>query len=183
MQDVLDVLKNLENIFDNNTSFNVLKDFERVIDELDVYIYKNWEDGELIIGPDIKRHWVSCSFMWPRDRMPDPQGGKRLVEYGCKVKYKKDFMMVPRKIETPDDIRPNTKKGKLDRKLIWIVEISMPKQLIVDIASEIKDDDYSGVSDDLSMTAEPQSAEISSMQGSGPGSAPGSEPPLPGMTP
>ena len=25
----------------------VLKDFERVLDELDLYVYKNWEDGEL----------------------------------------------------------------------------------------------------------------------------------------
>ena len=41
MQDVLDIIKNIESIYDSNTSFQVLKDFERVIDELDIYVYKN----------------------------------------------------------------------------------------------------------------------------------------------
>ena len=31
MQDVLDIIKNVESIYDSNTSFNVLKDFERVL--------------------------------------------------------------------------------------------------------------------------------------------------------
>jgi|TARA_B110000977_G_scaffold177630_1_gene234347 hypothetical protein len=133
MQDVLDIIKNVETIYDSNTSFNVLKDFERVLDELDVYVYANWKDGEIATGPNIERHWVTCSFMWDADKMPDPMGGKRLLDYDCKVKYIKSYMIEPRKIEKPDDIRPGTKKGKLDRKPIWIVEIQMPKKLIADI--------------------------------------------------
>tara|TARA_B110000971_G_scaffold58206_1_gene59374 strand:+ start:96 stop:632 length:537 start_codon:yes stop_codon:yes gene_type:complete len=133
MQDVLDIIKNVESIYDSNTSFNVLKDFERVLDELDIYVYKNWKDGELAIGPNIERHWVTCSFMWDAENMPDPMGGKRLLDYDCKVTFKKSHVIEPRKIEKPDDIRPGTKKGKLDRKPIWIVEIQMPKKLIADI--------------------------------------------------
>jgi hypothetical protein len=30
-------------------------------------------------------------------------------------------------------MRPGTKKGKLDRRPIWVVEIQMPKKLIADI--------------------------------------------------
>jgi hypothetical protein len=71
--------------------------------------------------------------MWPKDKMPDPMAGKRLLDYGCKVKYEKTYLIEPRKIESPEDIRPGTKKGKLDRKPIWIVEISMPKKLCSDI--------------------------------------------------
>jgi hypothetical protein len=71
--------------------------------------------------------------MWPEDKMPDPMGGKRLLDYDCKVGYKRSNLIVPRKIENPDDIRPGTKKGKLDRKPIWIVQIQMPKKLIADI--------------------------------------------------
>ena len=37
------------------------------------------------------------------------------------------------KIKTPDDFRPGTKKGKLDRKPIWIVEIQMPKKVAFDM--------------------------------------------------
>lgn len=135
MHDVMDIVKNVESIYDSNTAFQVLKDFERVLDDLDIYVYKNWDDGEIAEGPFISRHWITCSFMWDQDKMPDPMGGKRLLDYDCKVKYKKSHLIVPRKIENPDDIRPGTKKGKLDRKPIWVVEIQMPVKLIADIYS------------------------------------------------
>lgn len=133
MQDVLDIIKNIDQIYDDNSSFQVLKDFERVLDSLDLYVYKNWEDGELASGPKIDRHWVTCSFMWPRDKMPDPSGGKRLLDYDCKITFEKTHLVKPRIIRKPDDIRPGTQKGKLDRHPIWLVEIMMPKALIVDI--------------------------------------------------
>jgi hypothetical protein len=142
MQDVMNIIKNVESIYDSNTAFNVLKDFEKVLDELDLYVYKNWEDGELAMGPKIERHWVTCSFIWKRNNMPDPMGGKRLLDYDCKVRYSKDTMIVPRKITKPDDVRPGSKKGKLDRKDIWIVEIQMPKKLIMDIVGEIDTSSY-----------------------------------------
>jgi len=142
MQDVMDIIKNVEGIYDSNTAFNVLKDFEKVLDELDIYVYQNWEDGELCEGPNIERHWVTCSFMWDKENMPDPMGGKRLVDYDCKVRYKKDTLIVPRKITKPDDIRPGSKKGKLDRKPIWVVEIQMPKKLIIDIVGEMDTKSY-----------------------------------------
>ena len=135
MHDILDIIKNIESIYDSNTAFGVLKDFERVLDELDIYVYDNWQDGELAMGPKIERHWVTCSFMWPKDKMPDPSAGKRLLDYDCKVKYIRSNLIKPRKIREPDDIRPGTKKGKLDRHPIWIVEIQMPIKLIADIYS------------------------------------------------
>lgn len=139
MQDTLDIIKNVENIYNSDTAFQVLKDFERVLDELDLYVYKNWEDGELLQGPDIGRHLVTCSFMWDRDNMPDPMGGKRLVDYDCKVSYKKDDLIVPRKIKKQEDMRPGTKKGKLDRKPVWVVNIEMPKSLLADIYGGYKE--------------------------------------------
>ena len=95
MHDVLDIVKNIENIYGSDTSLSILKDFERVLDELDIYVYENWEDGELVAGPEIQRHWVTCSFMWPRDRMPDPVGGKRLLDYDCQVSYEKTHIVKP----------------------------------------------------------------------------------------
>ena len=47
MQDIYDVVKNIQGIYDSNTASQVLKDFERVLDELDIYVFQNWEDGEL----------------------------------------------------------------------------------------------------------------------------------------
>lgn len=133
MLDILEVIKNVESIYSTNSSLSVLKDFERVLDEMDMYVYKNWDDGELAEGPIVERHWITASFMWPEDKMPDPMAGKRLLDYGCKVKYRKSFLVEPREVKTPEDLRPGTKKGKLDRKPIWVVEITMPRKLAADI--------------------------------------------------
>ena len=138
MKDVIDVIKNIQDIYESDKAFQILKDFERVLDDLDLYVYANWEDGELVQGPTISRHWVTCSFMWDKDKMPDPMGGKRLLDYDCKVTYKRDKIIKPRKIRKPDDIRPMTKMGKLDTHPIWVVEIMMPKKLIADIYSGYK---------------------------------------------
>jgi hypothetical protein len=132
--DILNVIKNLQTLSDNNSAFKVLKDFERVIDELDIYVYKNWNDGELVVGPKINRHSVECQFMWPREHMPDPEGGRRLHDYGCHVEYEKTHVLIPRKIKDPSDFRPGTKKGKIDPHPVWIVSITMPKKLMQDVA-------------------------------------------------
>ena len=130
MHDVLDIIKNVQSLYAVGPTLGILKDFERVLDELDVYVFQNWEDGELLSGPIDSRHFVTCSFMWPADKMPDPAGGKRLLDKGCKVTYKKDELLKPREIKTPADYRPGTRKGKIDAHDIWVVEIKMPKQLI-----------------------------------------------------
>lgn len=133
MHDIVDIIKNIQTLAVNDSAFNILKDFERVIDELDLYVFDNWEDGELLAGPEVTRYMVTCKFLWPRDKMPDPSGGERLLDYGCKVKYSKEHIMVPRKIRSPKDFRPGTKKGKIDSHPVWIVTISMPKKLMQDI--------------------------------------------------
>jgi hypothetical protein len=133
MHDILDVIKNVESIYSTNTSLSTLKDFERVLDEMNMYVYKNWQDGELASGPKVDRHWVTASFMWPRDKMPDPMAAKRLLDYGCRVKYEKTHLLEPRQVKSPDDFRPGTRKGKLDQTPVWLVEITMPKKLVEDI--------------------------------------------------
>jgi len=165
MQDVLDIIKNIESIYDSNTSFGVLKDFERVIDELDLYVYKNWAEGELAEGPIIERHWVTCTFMWPEANMPDPMGAKRLLDYDCKVGYKRSTLITPRKIKKPDDIRPGSKKGKLDESSIWLVKIQMPKKLISDIYSGYIDEINKEPVDELKIPSQAQSADELSAEG------------------
>lgn len=133
MADILDIIENINTIYNSNSSLAILKDYERVFDELDLYVFENWSNGELVAGPKLERHWITCEFMWPQNQMPNPEAAKRLSEYGCQVKYRRDSLITPRKIKTPDDIRPGTKKGKLDETPIWIVEVQMPKKLILDI--------------------------------------------------
>ena len=130
MHDVLDIIRNVQSLYAVGPTLNILKDFEWVLDELDVYVFANWEEGELLSGPVDSRHFVTCSFMWPADKMPDPSGGKRLLDRGCKVTYAKDELLKPREIKSPEDYRPGTVKGKIDAHDIWVVQIKMPKELI-----------------------------------------------------
>ena len=101
-----------------------------MLDEVDVYGFDYWPEGVLLEGPIDARHFVTCSFMWPAEKMPDPSGGKRLLDRGCKVTYKKDELLKPRIIKSPGDYRPGTTKGKIDSHPIWVVEIRMPKELM-----------------------------------------------------
>jgi hypothetical protein len=133
MADIKDIIKNIETIYGSNNSLKLLKDFERVIDELDTYVYDNWIDGEIVEGPKEGRYFVECTFMWPEDKMPEPKGGLRLIEYGCKVQIGESRISKVRKIKSPDDIRPGTRKGKIDHETVWLVKISMPKKLMNDI--------------------------------------------------
>jgi hypothetical protein len=133
MLDIINVIKNTKEVYGAQGTLGILKDFERVLDELDLYVYENWEDGEIVAGPVVNRYTVECSFMWPYEKMPNPDGGKRLLDYDCKVVYKRDKLLEPRKVLSPDDYRPGSKKGKIDEKKIWVVTITIPKKLMQDI--------------------------------------------------
>ena len=143
-EDYWQVAENIRDIYMSEGSLLTLLDFERVLDELDLYAFKNWAIGELVSGPDIGKYRVTCIFMWPEKLMPDPRGARRLLPFDCEVKYKKTTMKVPMKIENPSDYRPGTQKARLVEKKIWLVEITMPKALMSDIRTgsvELEDEE------------------------------------------
>jgi hypothetical protein len=131
--DYWQIADNIKGIYMSEGSLNTLLDFERVLDELDLYAFKNWQIGELVSGPQIGKYRVTCIFMWPEKMMPDPRGAQRLLPFDCKVRYKKTLMSVPIKITNPSDFRPGTKKARISEQPIWLVEITMPKALMSDI--------------------------------------------------
>jgi hypothetical protein len=142
--DYWQVAENIRDIYLSEGSLLSLLDFERVLDELDLYAFKNWAIGELVQGPDIGKYRVGCIFMWPEKLMPDPRGAKRLLPFDCEVRYKKTNMKIPVKIEDPSDFRPGTHKAKIVEKKVWLVEIVMPKALMSDIRTgsvELEDQD------------------------------------------
>jgi hypothetical protein len=147
MADIKDIIQNIEQIYGSNNSLNLLKDFERVLDELDMYVYDNWIDGELVSGPYEKRYFVECTFMWPYDKMPDPTAGTRLIDYGCKVEFAESKIASVRKIKKPEDIRAGTRKGKIDYSPIWSVRITIPKKLMNDINRGYRNLDQNKVAD------------------------------------
>jgi len=96
----------IKDIYMSDGALTTLLDFEGVLDEIDLYAFKNWILGELVEGPEVSRYTVSCTFMWPGHLMPDPRGARRLLPFDCKIKFKKTTMKVPRKVEDEDDFRP-----------------------------------------------------------------------------
>jgi len=129
----VDIINNVKGIMTSDGTMATLLDFERVIDEADIYAFKNWKMGELVDGPVIGKYLVSCTFMWPRTLMPDPRAGKRLVNLGCKIKFKETTVEVPVEIKEPMDYKPGTHYPKKTKKKIWLVNITIPKTLMNDI--------------------------------------------------
>jgi hypothetical protein len=143
-EDYWQVADNIRDIYMSEGTITTLLDFERVLDEVDVYAFKNWEIGELVAGPEISKYRVACTFMWPEKLMPDPRGGRRLLPFDCEVSYRRVDMKIPIKITDPSDYRPGTKKARIVEKPVWLVEIVMPKSLMSDIRTgsiEMEDQD------------------------------------------
>lgn len=129
-QTLKDILTNVQEMTESESILAILMDFERVLDELNLYAFRNWKLGELIKGPVVSKYRVSCTFMWPKKLMPDPQGGERLLKFGIKTRWGKDKLIYPVKVKSSADFKPGTKKPKLASSKIWCVEIIVPKSLI-----------------------------------------------------
>lgn len=127
------ILDTVKGIMTSDGSMSVLLDFERVLDESDLYAYKNWINGELVSGPKVGRYDVSCIFMWPYKLMPDPKAVNRLVAIGCKVDFEKTKIKVPVKVENYDDFIQGTMYPKAANRQIWLVKITVPIELMDDI--------------------------------------------------
>ena len=50
------IIDTVKGIYTSDGSMNTLLDFERVLDESDLYAFRNWELGELVSGPQINRY-------------------------------------------------------------------------------------------------------------------------------
>lgn len=143
-EDYWQVADNIRNIYMSDGSLSTLLDFERVLDEMDIYAFRNWAIGELVAGPSIKKYRVSATFMWPEKLMPDPRGARRLLPFDCDVEYQRKKIKIPIRIDDPSDYRSGTKKARIIERSVWLVTITMPKNLISDIRTgsiEMEDED------------------------------------------
>jgi hypothetical protein len=131
--DYVSIIDTIKGIYTSDGSMSTLLDFERVLDEADLYAFRNWDLGELVQGPDVKRYSVSCTFMWPYKLMPDPKGGKRLASVGCKVRFAKSKIKVPVEIKDYDDYVAGTRYPKMQERPVWFVLIEIPNELLDEI--------------------------------------------------
>lgn len=131
--DFVSIVSTVKGIMTSDGSMSVLLDYERVLDESDIYAFKNWLVGELVQGPNIGRYSVSCVFMWPYKLMPDPRAAKRLLALGCKLQFAKSKIKVPVEVTNYDDFVPGTNYPKGTEKKVWFVKIEIPLELMDDI--------------------------------------------------
>ena len=134
MKEIEELKQTLDNLVDSSNDLNVLLEFEEVLDNLNIYSYKNWEYGEVIAGPEVSKYWVTVTLMYPYKLMPDPDAAMRLIKHGARVFYGKDTFNEPKKIKTPDDLEQTGEDGKRRPKRIkrpiWLVTIEMPRQFV-----------------------------------------------------
>lgn len=127
------IVDTVKGIYTSDGSMSTLLDFERVLDEADLYAYKNWIIGELVQGPVVGRYSCKCIFMWPYKLMPNPKGALRLTKIGCKVRFGKGEIEVPVQIQDYEDFQPGTRYPKMHKRKVWFVEITIPFELMDDI--------------------------------------------------
>jgi hypothetical protein len=130
------VVKRLD---DNPDLVDVLISIEDYFDRNNLYVFKNWIDGELVDGPYVEPYWVKVTFKWPYKQMPDPSGGKRLLPHGTKILYHRDYENVPQPIKKPDDYEPGTHKPKIKKEKIWLVEMMIPRRFLDEINDKVMD--------------------------------------------
>lgn len=160
----------IKKVSETNDLLDMLIEFEKVIDSLDVYAYKNWIKGELLEGPHLDRHYVNVTLMYPHKEMPDPSGAKRLINRGCLVDYKKDTLITPRKIKTFDDVDVDVDpsgqqryKAKTDSHPVWLVKIAMPRRFVDEFNPDVvhaDEDNYVDL-EDINATTDIEAENVS----------------------
>lgn len=129
--DLESIKKTLVGISKGDDILDTLLEFERTLDNAEVFAYKNWILGELVEGPEISRYWYKVVFMWPYAMMPDPNGGLRLTKIGAKVNFRKGIFKKPVKVTGPQDWRdPESKRAKMGEHDVWLVTIDLPIKYI-----------------------------------------------------
>lgn len=131
--DFVSIVNTIKGVYMSDGAMSTLLDYERVMDEADVYAFKNWIMGELVEGPVVGRYNCKCVFMWPYKLMPDPRGALRLNNIGCKVTYGKGEIKVPVEVKDYEDFVPGTRYPKMVERKVWYVEIVIPFELMDDI--------------------------------------------------
>ena len=112
----------LEKLEDSEYLLDVLLGAENVLDSLDVYVYKNWVEGEVIEGPIVRRHWVTFTLLYPYRKMPDPRAALRLLKHGVQVEFNS--------VKREQAGEPGHLEAEPAHDTDWLVKITIPRRLL-----------------------------------------------------
>ena len=136
----------LEKIQETPHLLDILLQMEDVLDSLDVYVFKNWYLGEVAEGPIVRRYWLDFTLKYPYDKMPDPKAALRLLKHGIRVDFWKAKLKGNEFVDAEDDkvaeeegnMEVGEKKNEKDpvKDTVWLVRISIPRRLVVQMTSD-----------------------------------------------
>jgi hypothetical protein len=129
----------INRISDNEDLIDILVDIENYLDSNNLYVYKNWKLGEVVAGPFTKPYWIKITLKYPYRQMPDPEGGLRLLQHGTKIHFRKAEELVPVKVKSESDYQPGTKKPRLKKVPIWLIDMMIPRKFVRNLDKEILD--------------------------------------------
>lgn len=134
------ISKNISKLAVDVVALDILMSIDQILNDIGVYTYANWIDGELVDGPHISRHWVESTWMWPKKKMPNPDGAMRLYKKGVIVTYEKDQFLKVVKVTDPNDIKnQTTKKAKESTHDVWCVTLKIPRKMVDDNVFDVID--------------------------------------------
>jgi len=137
--DIADSESVVKRITDSEDLLSIAIDIEQYFDSNNLYAFKNWIEGEIVGGPFVKRYWVKIVLKYDYHKMPDPDGGLRLLKHGTKIHYDIKYEEHPKEIKSPSDYQPGTKKPKMEKNKVWIITILIPKRFVQNLDSEVMD--------------------------------------------
>lgn len=147
------IITQLDKNINRSSALETLMQVDGILEDLNIYAYKNWIEGEIVDGPHIKKYMVTVTFMYSKKNMPDPDAIPRLESNDIAVKMEKSKLKDVAKLVTPDDIetpdgpdglRPGQSKTKTVMKPIWLVTLAIPRKYMDGLsAGKIRIDDMS----------------------------------------
>jgi hypothetical protein len=129
----------ISRISDSEDILQILIDIENYFDQNNLYAFKNWIDGEVVGGPFVKRYWVKVMLKYPYNKLPDPDGGLRLLKHGTKIRFDIKYEEMPIEIKSEADYQPGTKKPKMKKHKIWVITMLIPRRFVEDLDNEVMD--------------------------------------------
>lgn len=118
----------IEKLEDSPHLLDLLIQMEDVLDSLDVYVFKNWIDGEIVEGPKVRRYWLDMTIKYDHKKMPDPRAGLRLLKHGVRVDFSKAHEDTKGETKDLDEADVDS-----DGKKVWLIRISIPRRLISEL--------------------------------------------------
>ena len=129
----------IRRITDSEDLVDILIDVENYLDSTDMYVYKNWIQGEVVSGPWTQPYWIKVTLKYPYEKMPDPEGGLRLLMHGTKINYRIAEELYSVKVKSEADYQPGTKKPKMKKRKIWLIDLLIPRKFVRNIDTEVLD--------------------------------------------